>query len=467
MAVALTQPPTPLFRPEIAEPDALLSGVPELVLQDVWKHRRFDVRAARLCTGERLDVLHAGRHNTDAGPDFLDARVALTDPEGRTVVLAGDVEVHRTSSEWVLHRHNEDSRYDRVVLHVAFAEDRHTGKLRRADSTLLPEVVLGQHVGGSLRRLLFDFFANPRPHFPCAGTWETVPDGVRRRWVGRLGRERFAERVAGLAEWGEPAGALLHAVFRALGYAPNAEPMVELSRRAAPTLSSELDLLDREALLFGLSGLLPAPESLRGVDPPAADHVAALAARFEAIGPAERPMAATWWSAARLRPTNQPALRIAQAAALTGRQYLGAPDVLAVTGEMVRDREPIRALRRWLLSAEPSTFWMDHVRFQTRVPPGTGHLGTDRADRLIVDAILPAVALLARRTRDRPMQKRVLEVAAALPAPSDSLTRRYAPFKPSGELEASGLRTLARDWCARGRCLECAVGKYLVGDRTG
>ena len=450
--------------PAIAEPDALLRGVPEAVLQDVWKHRRFDARSARLCTGERLDVLHAGRHNTDAGPDFLDARIALTDGDGHTLVLAGDVEVHRTSGDWILHRHNEDARYDRVVLHVGFAEDRHTGHLRRADGTLLPEVVLGAHLGSSLRRLLFDFFANPRPDFPCAGSWASVPERVKRGWVRRLGRERFADRVATLAAWGEPAGALYHAAFRALGYAPNADAMGELSRRAPPEVTRGLDLPDREALLFGLSGLLPAAHPLRSIDPPAADYATDLAARFDALTPAERPMASTWWSAARLRPANQPALRIAQAAALAGRDHLGDPDVMEALTEMVGMPQPVRALRAWLLQPEPTPFWMDHVRFQTRVPPTSGRLGVDRADRLIVDALLPAVALHARRARDRPLERRVLDVAAALPAPSDSLTRRYAPYRPAGELEASGLRALARDWCAAGRCLECAVGKHLVGD---
>jgi hypothetical protein len=350
------------------------------------------------------------------------------------------------------------------VLHVGFAEDRHTGHLRRSDGTLLPEVVLGAHVGSPLRRLLFDFFAHPRPDFPCAGSWESVPDRVRRTWVRRLGRERFATRVAALAEFADPAGALFEAALRALGYAPNADAMVELSRRSGLAALRGLELLDREALLFGLSGLLPAAEPLRRTDPPAALHVADLAARFSAMTSANNPMASSWWSAARLRPANQPALRVAQAAALAGPVHLGHPTVIAMVTEIVTGPEPVRALRAWLLSVEPSPFWMDHVRFQTRVPPGTGRLGADRADRVIVDAVLPAAALHARRTRDRSLERRVLAVTAMMPAPTDSLTRRYAPFRPAGEMEASGLRALARDWCAAGRCLECDVGKYLVGD---
>jgi hypothetical protein len=116
-----------------------------------------------------------------------------------------------------------------------------------------------------------------------------------------------------------------------------------------------------------------------------------------------------------------------------------------------------------LLDPEPSEFWSDHVRFQTRVAPRSGRLGVDRADRIIVDAVLPALALHARRARDGGRERRLLEIVAQMPAASDSVTRRYAPFRPAGEVEAAGLRTLARDYCAAGRCLECDVGRHLLG----
>jgi len=440
--------------------------VPESVLQDVWQHRRFDARAARLTTGERIEVLHAGRLNRNAGPDFLDARVSITDDDGHTIVLAGDVEIHRSSGEWVVHRHDRDARYDRVVLHVGFAEDRHTGSLRRADGTLLPEVVLGEHVGAPLRRLLFEFFAHARPDFPCAASWDTVPVDVRREWVRRLGRARARERAAALREWDSTDEALYHAAFRALGYAPNADAMLDLSRRVPAALLATLDdPLDREAALLGTAGLLPAPASLRGTDPPAAVYAGLLADRLAALAPALTvPMAASVWSAGRLRPTNQPALRVAQAAALAAPGGLASTGVVEHLLALASVEEPVRALRAWLLSFEPSPFWMDHVRFQTRIPPRNGHIGVDRADRLIVDAILPALVLEARRRGEPERERRLVEVADRLPAGSDSVVRRYAPFRPAGELEASGLRALARDWCARGRCLQCGVGRFLLGE---
>ena len=51
--------------------------------------------------------------NTDAGPDFFNAKIKI---DG--TLWVGSVEIHDKSSDWLLHHHDTDKAYDCVILHI-------------------------------------------------------------------------------------------------------------------------------------------------------------------------------------------------------------------------------------------------------------------------------------------------------------------------------------------------------------
>lgn len=471
--------PADVSEPLVQEPDARPEHVPEAVLQDMWATQRFDAAGLRTTEGELVAVLSPGRLNHDGGPDFSEARLRVGGADDApALLLVGDVEVHRNSAEWLLHRHHEDPRYNRVALHVALVSDEHTGRLRRADGTLLPEVVLAPRLGESLRRLLHRFYALPRPGFACASLWDGVPDETKRSWVRRLGAERLRRKAARLAEaYGRAPdldGLLYHAVFRALGYRPNADAMAELARRVPPTLARRLhEPVDLEALLLGVAGLLPDPAALRQTAPLAAAYADDLQARLGRLlaGTPVQSMPAVQWLFARLRPANFPTRRIAQAAALLapssddGRPGLLRHDALGRLREALRAGHPVRALRDLFQTPRPSAFWEAHVRFAEPANVGAAGIGRERADVLIADAALPVLLLDAEQRGDHDQGARVLAALGRLPAASDGVTRLYeaAGLIPADAVEAQGLHGLHRDYCAAGRCLACEIGQQLLG----
>lgn len=470
--------PPPAFPalPLVAEPDARVRHVPEAVLQALWAEGRFDARDLKTTEGAAVEILHPGHLNRDGGPDFRDARVRVTGSEGM-LVWNGDVEVHRTSGEWLLHRHDADPRYDRVVLHVVLLADRHTGTLRRADDTPLPEVALEGRLEEPLRRLLYRFFAHPRPDFPCAALWPSVPDAVKRPWLRDLGLARLRARAADLATHytrRPDLAQLLHTtVFRALGYSKNAEPMTELARRLPLSLLLRLENAhDVEAALFGVAGLLPERAVMLQSDRHAADYVEDLRGRFEHLRHRMplTPMQPVQWQFFRLRPANFPPRRVAQAAALLAPASEGLEpgllrhDPLGRLRAALNGPRPVRALRRLFQTAEPDAFWRDHVRFEKPAPGTSGALGRERAERILMDAVLPVLLLDAEQQGGLAQYDAVAGVLEALPGAEDEVTRLYDRHgtRPANALLTQGLHQLHRAWCTAGRCLDCAVGQAAL-----
>ena len=120
----------------------------EQLLHYVWKHRLFPLRELETTDGKRVEVIDSGLHNRNAGPDFFNAKVNI----GRTLWV-GNVEIHDKASDWYLHHHDRDPRYNNVVLHVVGEVDT---EVRNAQGESLPQLQLDvpQHVSQHYEELL-------------------------------------------------------------------------------------------------------------------------------------------------------------------------------------------------------------------------------------------------------------------------------------------------------------------------
>ncbi|MEM6327074.1 MAG: DUF2851 family protein [Bacteroidota bacterium] len=425
----MSLPPPTVHEP----PDAALADIPEAVIQDAWARRLYDPAGLRTTTGDPVEVLDPGTLNTGSGPDFSGASIRLgAAPDD--LLWAGDVEIHRTSAEWNAHRHGEDPAYDRVILHVIVSPDRETGHLTRSDGTRLPELVLRPHLDRSLRALVHDFYVRgPQPPPYAEREWREVPADVRQAWMRRLGVERLHHRAARLGHaFGRTPDLdrlLTSRVFRALGYAPNADAMERLaSRLPLPLIRSLDDPADIHALLLGLAGL--ADRRLFPDDP---------TERFDRLAETHDlppPMAPAAWRHGG-RPANAPRRRLAQAAA-----FLSASDTEA--GLLRRD--PLGRLRAALGTPEP----LRSVRAMLRqsVVPGVRGLGRERADAVLTNAVLPTLFLDAEMREDLGASSRVLAVLDALPPENDRITRAFteAGLEAATRLESQGLHHLAETY---------------------
>lgn len=61
----------------------------EQLLHYVWKHKIFPLKELKTTTGQQVEVIDTGLANTDAGPDFFNAKLKL---DG--VLWIGNIEIH-------------------------------------------------------------------------------------------------------------------------------------------------------------------------------------------------------------------------------------------------------------------------------------------------------------------------------------------------------------------------------------
>ena len=91
----------------------------EDLLQFIWQFNFIEKRdELKTAEGEALQIIQPGTLNTNAGPDFLNAKVKIGD-----TLWAGNIELHLKSSDWIKHKHDENEAYAKLILHVVYEND--------------------------------------------------------------------------------------------------------------------------------------------------------------------------------------------------------------------------------------------------------------------------------------------------------------------------------------------------------
>src|SRR5687767_12537180 len=91
----------------------------EAFLHFLWKFRHLPGGILFTTSGLPVRIIKTGTHNSDSGPDFLHAELEIGETR-----WAGNVEIHLKATDWDRHNHSTDPRYDNVILHVVFENDR-------------------------------------------------------------------------------------------------------------------------------------------------------------------------------------------------------------------------------------------------------------------------------------------------------------------------------------------------------
>ena len=416
-------------------------------LHFVWRLGRFRWQGLRATTGDPIEIVDLGRHNSNAGPDFLDARLRIGD-----TLWAGNVEMHLRSSEWLAHRHQDDPNYDNVILHVVLDEDV---VIHHPYGERIPCLNLRPYLPVGLARQYLRLMRSEQ-WVPCQNQLYTVPDVTRSLWLDRLLVERLEERTATLverlrynkADWEET---FYQSLAWGLGLKVNADPFLMLAESLPlkTLIRHKNSLLQIEALLFGQAGLLSEtfvdeyPRTLQ-------KEYQFLQAKYQL-----QPLAATHWKFMRMRPANFPSVRLAQWATLIYR-----------TGQLFSKMLVAQNLTEIenAFSVELSNYWQTHFRFDKASKKSSKSLGKTRVHLLVINIIAQFLFLYGKERGYERYQERALTLLEAVPAESNHIIAQWEGLGMVAHqaAQSQALLQLKNSYCDHKRCLDCAIGCHIL-----
>lgn len=406
----------------------------------------------RTVDGRAVQIIDPGRLNTDAGPDFFNAKIAI---DGR--VWAGDVEIHVRASDWHRHGHDTDPAYKSVILHVV---DRDDTAVSRPNGEIIPQMRMA--CAPDFSRHYCELVDRADRSLPCEDTLRSLEKIYLTDWLDSLAFERIyakADHIGSLLERlnGDWESVCYVAVARSLGFGINGDPFERLALSTPlRSLARHRDsLFTLEALLFGQSGLLDSGR-FRGDD-----YVERLRKEYAFIAGkfGLRKVESPGWKMARMRPPNFPHRRVATLAAMLHQGIHILSRVLEV-----RDMED--AMR--IFTPELTGYWMSHYSFGVPSAPSPSALSRSSVAGLVINAVVPLQTAYGLSHGDRSMTDRAVELLESLPAEHNSIVElfRRAGLKITNAFLSQGVIQMRRAYCENRKCLYCRVGHRMLAAKA-
>ena len=418
-------------------------------MQYIWQHRLWRSEDMTTNDGRHVRVLDPGLLNTDAGPDFFNAKVEI---DGQLWV--GNVEMHVRASDWQRHGHNHDNAYDSVILHVV---DKDDAPVYRSNGERIPQLVLQV---SPLFNTSYEQLVNSRQQLPCASVIGQVPSITITEWIERLAFERLhgkVQRVRDILEmyngnWEEVCYVTLS---RNLGFGINNEAFERLARRTPLRLLHKHSdsLLQIEALLFGQAGMLdPAAASADPYYIRLCTEYAFLANKFSL-----QPMEHEAWKMFRIRPQNFPYRRIAMLAHYIEGGFRLMNAILEADGE--------KELRK-LFQVELTGYWSNHYGFGKPTEKPSPALSNSSIDIVLINTVAPLYYAYGEITGNYALTDKAVALLESLRSEKNSIVDTFtlAGIDCDSALTSQALIELKRNYCDARKCIYCKIGHRLLSE---
>ena len=416
-------------------------------MQYVWKHRLWRSEDMVTNTGKKVRVVDPGLLNTDAGPDFFNAKIEI---DGHMWV--GNVEMHYRATDWKRHHHDSDKAYDSVILHVVAKDD---APVRRTNGELIPQLVLevSPQFNADYASLV-----GATIEVPCATKIKQVPHLTIVEWVEGLAFERLhgkVERIHQLLDsfngsWEDVCYVTL---ARNFGFGINNDAFERLARRTPLRLLGKHSdsVLQIEALLFGQAGMLDAQKP--GMDSyynQLCTEYAFLSNKFQLT-----PMEKESWKLFRIRPQNFPYRRIAMLAQFIEGGFRMMNRILDAEGE-----KEMRAL----FEVELSGYWTKHYTFGKPNERATATLSRSSIDIILINTVAPLLYAYGELTGNYEMTDKAIKLLEDLRAESNSIVSHFVAYGIDcpDALTSQALVQLKREYCDARKCIYCKIGHHLL-----
>jgi hypothetical protein len=417
----------------------------ESMLHYVWQNKLFTAHNLQTTDGEPVEVIDVGKINTDAGPDFFNAKIRI----GETI-WAGNIEIHPHSSDWNKHNHQFDKAYDNVILHVVHRAD---AEVYRTDGERLPqlELVFPKQIETNYEQLF-----SQQKWIPCADKINLVPAIFIQSWKNALLTERLEQKMNAIERllsetnqhWEE---AFYITLARSFGFGTNSQAFESLAKSLPLNILGKHkdQLFQLEALLFGQAGLLN-PDEQDAYSASLKKEFDFLRAKYEL-----KPIESSQWKLLRLRPDNFPYVRIAQFAALIHSS--------SKLFSKITEQPDIYFLKQ-LFECEPSTYWNTHYLFATESTLKNKKLGSQSVNGILINTVVPFLFCFASQKNNDELKDKALQILEQIPPERNSIVQNWQNLGiiSNSAYDSQAFLQLKKQYCDEKKCLRCRIGHKVL-----
>ena len=423
----------------------------EEFLHYLWKYSLYYPEKLFDSSGNIIQVIRPGEYNRDSGPDFFNARISIAG-----TIWAGNVEIHTKASHFNIHGHHDDPAFNNVILHVVAEIDKKVFN-SRGEELLTTELFYDY----SLYERYLSLVNNPYI-IACQDELNSINSMIVKHWLNSVVIERLEGKSDLILkilkdtgnDWEETFYRLLSRYF---GFRVNTEPF-EMLATALPfrLIRKHADnIFQIEALLFGTAGMLQEGLFREALND---EYYIALIKEYRILSAkySLKPIHGWLWKFSKLRPVNFPSIRISQLAAM-----------VSVAGGLfskVTEIDDIRHLRE-LFEVSASGYWNDHYIFGKKCRNFTKKTGSQAADILIINAVIPVLFVYGKYRDRQDLCERAITILENITAEDNKILKEWesSGLVAESAFYSQALIQLRNEYCKRRRCLDCRIGSKLIG----
>jgi hypothetical protein len=420
----------------------------EKLFQFIWQHKLLKPHALYTVAGNEVMILNPGELNHDAGPDFFNGRIQLSGME-----LAGNIELHLKTSDWLKHGHQQNKSYDNIILHVVYEHDaelkqNHTNNVEVLE---LKNSISEKTIG------LYQQLISSREQLPCSKQLKYVDELKFISWLERMTVERLEEKVKRFEELfasyqSDYTQTFYTVLLRNFGFKVNALPF-ELLAKHLPVnllLKHSDNLLQLEALLLGVSGLLENQFNNK--------YIHQLQNEFNHLRNKYGlcTLQKEVFKYSRLRPANFPNLRLAQFAALVHQRpnFLFAPQ---------RYKDAIEL--KQILRVDLKGYWRNHYTIDGPTYNKNLSMGETSVENILINTVAPFFFFYSKKVEKPLYSELAINLLMHSSFEKCAKTKLFDSKKTclKSAADSQAIINLYDHYCSKKLCLKCGIWASLIG----
>jgi hypothetical protein len=293
---------------------------------------------------------------------------------------------------------------------------------------------------------------------PCEKELEGLDSFILDNWLERL----YIQRLEGKSELiqellndseNDWEAVLFQLLAKNFGLKVNGEVFLKLAKSIPFSIirKERHDLMKLSALFFGQAGFLS--EILED------SYHSELKKEYEYLQHKYRlnPISKNEFLFFRMRPSNFPTLRIAQLVALYHQHHN--------LFSLVMEVKSVDKLNK-LFKIDVPEFWETHYTFEKASKKRKKPLTVSFLELLFINTIVP-LQFSYQKFRNELDEEGLFSIMKELNPEKNNITSKFSELKviAKNAFESQGLLELKNNYCAKKRCLQCAIGNQLLTSR--